>query len=58
MDSIETHRARIKADETYRELHRECEQAMAFEIKRSIENSRAHRRSESEGKLELNDWCD
>ena len=58
MDSIETHRARIKADEAYRELHREREQAMAFEIRRSIENSRARRRSKSEEKLELDDWYD
>jgi len=58
MDSIEEHRARIKADEAYRELHREREQAMAFEIRRSIENSRARRRGESEEKLELEDWYD
>ena len=58
MDSIETHRAKIKADEAYRELHREREQAMAFEIRRSIENSSARRRSKSEEKLELDDWYD
>ena len=58
MDSIETHRAKIKADEAYRELHREREQAMAFEIRRSIENSRTRRRSKSEEKLELDDWYD
>ena len=58
MDSIEAHRARIKADEAYLELHREREQAMAFEIRRSIENSRARRRGESEEKLELDDWYD
>ena len=58
MDSIETHRARIKADEAYRELHRGREHSMAFEIRRSIENSRARRRSEFEEKLELDDWYD
>ena len=58
MDSIETHRAKIKADEAYRELHREREKAMAVEIRRSIENSRALRRSKSEEKLELDDWYD
>lgn len=58
MDSIEAHRARIKADEVYRELHREREQAMAFEIRRSIENARARRRGKSEEKLELDDWYD
>ena len=58
MDSIETHRERIKADEAYRELHRDREHSMAFEIRRSIENSRARRRSKSEEKLELDDWYD
>ncbi len=58
MDSIEAHRARIKADEAYLELHREREQAMAFEIRHSIENSRARRRGKSEEKLELDDWYD
>ena len=58
MDSIEAHRARIKTDEAYLELHREREQAMAFEIRRSIENSRARRRGKSEEKLELDDWYD
>ena len=58
MDSIEAHRARIKADEAYLELHREREQAMAFEIRRSIENSHARRRGKSEEKLELDDWYD
>ncbi|MEC7549525.1 MAG: GTPase ObgE [Pseudomonadota bacterium] len=58
MESIETHRARIKSDEAYRELHREREKAMAVEIRRSIENSRALRRSKSEEKLELDDWYD
>ena len=58
MDSIEAHRARIKADDAYRELHREREQAMAFEIRRSIENSHARRRGKSEEKLELDDWYD
>lgn len=58
MDSIEAHRARIKADEAYLELHREREQAMALEIRRSIENSRARHRGKSEEKLELDDWYD
>ena len=58
MDSIEAHRARIKTDEAYRALHREREQAMAFEIRRSIENSRARRRGKPEEKLELDDWYD
>ena len=58
MDSIEAHRARIKTDEAYLELHREREQAMAFEIRRSIENSHARRRGKSEEKLELDDWYD
>lgn len=58
MDSIEAYRARIKIDEAYCELHREREQAMAFEIRRSIENSRARRRGKSEEKLELDDWYD
>ena len=49
---------RFKADEAYRELHREREKAMAVEIRRSIENSRALRRSKSEEKLELDDWYD
>ena len=58
MDSIEAYRARIKIDEAYCELHREREQAMAFEIRRSIENSRVRRRGKSEEKLELDDWYD
>ena len=58
MDSIEVHRARIKADDAYRELHREREQAMAFEIRRSIENARTRRRGKSEEKFELDDWYD
>ena len=58
MDSIEAHRARIKADDAYLELHREREQAMAFEIRRSIENARARRRGKSEEKFELDDWYD
>ena len=58
MDSIEAQRARIKTDEAYRALHREREQAMAFEIRRSIENSRARRRGKPEEKLELDDWYD
>ncbi len=58
MDSIEAHRARIKADDAYRKLHREREQAMAFEIRRSIENARARRRGKSEEKFELDDWYD
>ena len=58
MDSIEAHRARIKSDDAYRELHREREQAMAFEIRRSIENARARRRGKSEEKFELDDWYD
>ena len=58
MDSIEAHRARIKADDAYRELQREREQAMAFEIRRSIENARARRRGKSEEKFELDDWYD
>ena len=56
MDSIATHRGRIKADQAYRKLHREREQAMAFEIRRSTESSRARRRSKSEEKPELDDW--
>ena len=31
---------------------------MAFEIRRSIENSHARRRGKSEEKLELDDWYD
>ena len=58
MDSIEAQRARIKTDEAYRALHREREQAMAFEIRRSIENCRARRRGKPEEKLELDDWYD
>lgn len=58
MDSIEAHRARIKADDAYRELQREREQAMAFEIRRSIENARARRRGKSEENFELDDWYD
>ena len=58
MDSIEAHRARLKADDACRELYREREQAMAFEIRRSIENARARRRGKSEEKFELDDWYD
>ena len=55
MDSIETHRLRLKVDEAYRELHRERDRAMAFEIRRSIEQSRARRHDNAAEKNELDD---
>ncbi|HBW83108.1 MAG TPA: GTPase ObgE [Gammaproteobacteria bacterium] len=56
MDAIETHRTAFKEDEAYREIYREQEQAMAFEIRRSIEESRVRRHDKATGTNELEDF--
>ena len=48
MLSIEEHRAKLAGDEDYREQLLERESAMAFEIRRSIEGTKASRRQAEE----------
>lgn len=48
MASIEEHRQRLSDDEEYASQQVEREEAMAFEIRRSIENSRQARRQQTE----------
>jgi len=55
MASIEEHRQRLLDDEEYTALQLEREEAMAFEIRRSIESSRQARRRQTE---EIEDWYD
>ena len=55
MASIEEHRQRLLDDEEYTALQLEREEAMAFEIRRSIESSRQARRQQTE---EIEDWYD
>ena len=55
MASIEEHRQRLQNDEEYTALQVEREEAMAFEIRRSIESSRQARRQQTE---EIEDWYD
>jgi GTP-binding protein len=55
MASIEEHRQRLQDDEEYTALQVEREEAMAFEIRRSIESSRQARRQQTE---EIEDWYD
>jgi len=55
MASIEEHRQRLLDDEEYTALQLEREEAMAFEIRRSIERSRQARRRQTE---EIEDWYD
>jgi GTP-binding protein len=55
MASIEEHRQRLANDEEYTTLQFEREEAMAFEIRRSIESSRQARRQQTE---EIEDWYD
>lgn len=55
MASIEEHRQRLQDEEEYAALQVEREEAMAFEIRRSIENSRPARRQQTE---EIEDWYD
>lgn len=45
MNTVESHRQRLKDDEDYRQQEQEKETAMAFEIRRSSEASRAARKS-------------
>ena len=55
MASIEEHRQRLLDDEEYTALQLEREEAMAFEIRRSIESSRQALRRQTE---EIEDWYD
>jgi GTP-binding protein len=51
MDSIEQHRQLLQEDEEYRQAERDREQAMAFEIRRTIEASKPAKRA-------VEDWDD
>ena len=54
MDSINEHRLRLVEDEDYREAEKEKEAAMAFEIRQSIEASKAARKK----KKQQEEWQD
>ncbi|MEX0963548.1 MAG: Obg family GTPase CgtA [Pseudohongiellaceae bacterium] len=54
MLSIEAHRQKLLEDEDYRELLAENEAAMAFEIRRSIENTKSYKKQDDE--LFDDDW--
>lgn len=62
MDTIEIHRQKLLDDEDYVENQKQLERKMAFEIRASIENSRAARRTDAlddfDDELFDEDWDD
>ncbi len=60
MDSIAGHRMQLRDDEDYREAIKAREEAMAFEIRRSIEASKPARRKKAEfdDEEDWEDWDD
>jgi len=56
MSSIESHRESLLDDEAYLEQQNENEAAMAFEIRRSIENSKTSKQNDDEIDLDEEDW--
>lgn len=55
MDTIEQHRQRLQEDEDYQQQQQDLEQAMAFEIRRSIEASKSSKKNDD---ADLEDWID
>lgn len=58
MQAVESHRVKLEEDEDYRQQEREREQAMAFEIRRSIEASKPAKKQADELDDEEEDWDD
>lgn len=58
MDSINEHRSKLLEDKDYLEAEKAREEAMAFEIRRSIEASKPAKRNQQELEDEEEDWDD
>lgn len=56
MQTVETHRQQLRENDDYREQQQAMEQAMAFEIRRSSEASRAARKAAKQEQDEFEDW--